>query len=106
MTGRDGPAAGSGTPPGPLKLDAAMQAGGVLIVVLMSLTSPFRASSRPVTSVSSPVSMSVSAITVPTIVESLPSVAELPTCQNTLQALAPFIKLTTLPEPVIRVDET
>lgn len=101
MTGRDGPATGSGTPPGPLKLDASMHSGGVLIVVLMSVTSPFRASSRPVTSVSSSVVIVVSAITVPTIVESTPSVA-VSTTQNTLQGLAPLISSTRLSKAVSR----
>ncbi len=33
--------------------------------------------------------------------EPVPSVAELPTCQNTLQACAPLIRLTVLPDAVV-----
>ncbi len=39
----------------------------------------------------------------PTKVVSVPSVAELPTCQNTLQAWAPLISATVLFEAVMRV---
>ena len=44
------------------------------------------------------------AITCPTIVELVPSVAELPICQKTLQACAPFVSKTVLDAPVINVD--
>src|SRR6476619_2377035 len=44
------------------------------------------------------------AITVPRIVEWVPSVAELPTCQKTLPACAPLIRFTPLAEAVMRVD--
>ncbi len=40
----------------------------------------------------------------PTKSEFVPMVAELPTCQKTLQAAAPLITLTVLLEAVIRVD--
>ena len=43
--------------------------------------------------------MLVSARIVPRNVEPVPSVAELPTCQNTLQDWAPLIRLTELPMP-------
>ncbi len=36
--------------------------------------------------------------------DAVPRVAELPTCQNTLQAFAPLMRVTRLPEPVTRVD--
>jgi hypothetical protein len=75
-----------------------------LVMVLVSrVTSPLRASSRP--SMVTPVvaAIDVRARMVPTKVELVPSVAELPTCQNTLQALAPLIKATTLDEAVINV---
>src|SRR3546814_19240489 len=45
-----------------------------------------------------------SAMTVPTKAELVPSVAELPTCQNTLQGFAPFVSTTLLPDAVISVD--
>jgi hypothetical protein len=40
----------------------------------------------------------------PSKVEFVPSVAELPTCQKTLQAWAPPVRATWLPDPVMRVD--
>jgi hypothetical protein len=46
----------------------------------------------------------VNAITVPTKVESVPSVALEPTCQYTLQAWAPFSRTTLLALPVTIVD--
>ncbi len=48
----------------------------------------------------------VSARMLPTKVVLVPSVAELPTCQNTLQAWAPLIRLTVLLGAVISVDPT
>src|SRR5665648_1304855 len=48
--------------------------------------------------------MLVSAMTVPTNEEPDPSVAELVTCQKTLQDEAPLINLTWLPDPVMRVE--
>ncbi|HUQ54804.1 MAG TPA: hypothetical protein VM306_04085 [Lentzea sp.] len=48
----------------------------------------------------------VNAMIVPTKSELVPRVAELPTCQNTLQALAPLIKLMVLLEAVINVVDT
>jgi hypothetical protein len=44
------------------------------------------------------------AMIVPTKLVVVPSVAELPTCQYTLQGWAPLIKLTELPGPVMSVD--
>ena len=41
---------------------------------------------------------------VPSKVEPVPSVAELPTCQKTLQAWAPLMRLTVLPEAVMSVE--
>jgi len=46
----------------------------------------------------------VSAMIVPTNVEPDPSVAELVTCQKTLQELAPLISFTLLDEAVTRAD--
>jgi hypothetical protein len=40
----------------------------------------------------------------PTNVVLVPSVAELPTCQNTLHGSAPLIRLTELDEAVVNVD--
>lgn len=46
----------------------------------------------------------VSANMVPAKLLVVPSVAELPTCQNTLQAWAPFSRTTELPEAEISDD--
>ena len=80
----------------------AVVAGGaahveLVIVLLLSDTRPVWASTRPWTVAAEFTVMLVSAMIVPTNDELLPSVAELPTCQNTLQACAP-------PESVIVFD--
>jgi hypothetical protein len=73
-------------------------------VLVSSVTAPLRASRRP--SIVAPVFavMDVRARMLPRKVEFVPNVAELPTCQNTLQAWAPLISATLLPEAVIRVE--
>jgi len=43
-------------------------------------------------------------MTVPRKVDPVPSVAELPTCQNTLQDWAPLIRLTKLPDAVVSAE--
>ena len=60
---------------------------GVVIVLVSRVTAPLRASNRP--SIVAPVVavIDVSASTLPIEVRVVPSVAELPTCQNTLHAL-------------------
>src|SRR5580658_132107 len=45
-------------------------------------------------------------MTVPTITEVVPSVAELPICQNTFPACAPFDRITWRPEVVVNADAT
>jgi hypothetical protein len=74
-----------------------------LIVSSMRVTSPFRANTRPSTVTPEPSVIVVNAMTVPTKVGPF-SVAELPTCQNTLHAEAPPIRLTVLLVPAVRVD--
>jgi hypothetical protein len=68
------------------------------------VTAPLRASTRP--STDAPVSSvaDVRARIVPTKSLVVPIVAELPTCQKTLHAWAPFSSATVLPEAVVRVD--
>jgi hypothetical protein len=46
----------------------------------------------------------VNAMMVPTKVVVVPRVAELPTCQNTLQGCAPSMRLTVLFDAVVSVD--
>jgi hypothetical protein len=61
-----------------------------LVMVLVSMvTAPFRASSRPSTTAPVVAEIEVRARMVPTKVEFVPRVAELPTCQNTLQGETP-----------------
>jgi hypothetical protein len=57
----------------------------LVIVSLIKVTSPFRASARPSTVTPSFIVMEVRARMVPTKLEPDPSVAELVTCQKTLQ---------------------
>jgi hypothetical protein len=75
-----------------------------VMVSLSSVTDPLRARARP--SMVTPVVtvIEVRARIVPRKVESVPRVAELPTCQKTLQALAPLIRLTLLLDPVMSVE--
>jgi hypothetical protein len=78
---------------------------GAVIVSSSRVTDPLRASARP--TMVSPVSteMDVRARMVPVKAEFVPRVAELPTCQNTLQAWAPLVRMTLLPESVTSVEE-
>jgi hypothetical protein len=70
------------------------------------LTWPFRASARPATVVSVVTVIDVNAMIVPVKVEAVPNVAELPTCQKTLQACASLMTLTLLAVAVTNVDAT
>ena len=85
-------------------LDVAVLHTGRVMVLSSSVTAPLRASRRP--SIVAPVFalMEVRARMLPRKVEFVPSVAELPTCQNTLHAWAPLIRATLLPEAVTRVE--
>ncbi|GGR03358.1 hypothetical protein FHS38_000495 [Streptomyces netropsis] len=75
-----------------------------VMVLLSSVTSPLRARARPSTTVPVWTAMDVRARMVPLKKEWVPRVAELPTCQNTLQACAPLMRATLLADPVIRVE--
>ena len=70
----------------------------------MSVTAPFRASTRPVTVTSVLIVIEASARTVPENVEPRPNVAVPATCQKTLQALAPLTSLTELDGAVTRSE--
>nr|WP_254550049.1 hypothetical protein [Catellatospora tritici] len=74
-----------------------------MIVLLMRVTEPFRASSRPLTVAPLFNEIVVRAMMVPTNVVLVSRVAELPICQNTLQACAPLISATVLFGAVISV---
>jgi hypothetical protein len=77
---------------------------GTVMVFVSSVTAPFRAITRPTTV--APVSSvaDVNERMVPANTVLVPRVVELPTCQNTLQAWAPPVSWTVLPDPVVRVD--
>ena len=76
-----------------------------LVTVLESrvMAAPM-ASSRPSTATPVFTVMALATSREPANVESTPSVAELPTCQNTLQAWAPLTSTTWLFTPVMSVD--
>jgi len=78
--------------------------GAGRIWFVSSVTDALRANSRP--SITALVFAAIvdSAMIVPVNVEPTPSVAELPTCQNTLQACAPLIRTTELSVAVISVE--
>ncbi len=83
----------------------AMSQDGALMVLLSRVTAAVEASRRPVTVAPVCAVTEARARTVPTKVELVPRVAELPTCQKTLQEACEVVNLTTLREPVIRVLE-
>ena len=76
---------------------------GVVITLESKVTAPLRANIRPVMVAPVVALTEVNASTVPTNTEFVPSVAELPTSQNTLHAVAPPVSVTMLVEPVMSV---
>jgi hypothetical protein len=70
------------------------------------VTAALRASARPTTLTPVVTVTDAKAMIVPSKVDVVPSVAELPTCQKTLQACASLIMLTLLEEAVISVEAT
>jgi hypothetical protein len=74
-----------------------------VMTLLSSVTWAILARARP--SIVAPFCTAIcwSAMMVPTNLAPVPMVAELPTCQNTLQACAPLTSLTWISEPVISV---
>jgi hypothetical protein len=79
---------------------------GTVMVSSSRVTAPLRASTRPM--MVSPVVtvIDVRARTLPWNAEPVPRVAELPTCQKTLQAWAPLVRRTSLAEPVVSAEPT
>jgi hypothetical protein len=82
---------------------AAAQLGAVTLAAC-SVTSPFRAKRRPSTDAPVSAVILVNASTVPTNEELVPSVTLLVTCQNTLQACAPFVSTIALDDAVVREE--
>jgi hypothetical protein len=76
----------------------------VVMVSVSNVTAPLLASTRPSTVTPVVTVMEVRARMVPRKLESVPSVAELPTCQKTLQDWASLIKLTWLADAVVSVE--
>jgi len=76
----------------------------LVMVSLIKVTSPFRASARPSTATPLSMVMDVRARIVPTKVEPDPSVAELAICQKTLHELAPLMSFTELDDAVMSDD--
>jgi hypothetical protein len=77
----------------------------VQLVMLLSssVTAPLRANTRPMMSAPVFIVIEVSARMFPTKLVVVPRVAELPTCQKTLQAFAPLISSTWLADAVVSV---
>jgi hypothetical protein len=75
-----------------------------MTVSLIRVTVPFRASTRPDTVTPLFSVIDVVAMMVPAKLEPEPRVAELVTCQKTLQGWAPLTKRTELDEAVMRSD--
>ena len=79
--------------------DDVAHVGGVN-VSLFKVTAPLRARARPWTVTLRFTVIEVNARMFPTKVDPVPSVAELPTCQNTLHSWAPLINVTVLLDPL------
>jgi hypothetical protein len=77
---------------------------GTVMVSSSRVTAPLRASIRPTMVTPVVTEIDVKARTLPWKEEPVPSVAELPTCQNTLQAEAPLVRTTELAESVTSVE--
>src|ERR1019366_9041354 len=75
-----------------------------VMTLLSNVTAPFRASALPSRFTPVVTVIDVSAKMFPLNIEFVPRVAELPTCQKTLQADAPLAKTIWLPLPVVSVD--
>lgn len=75
-----------------------------VIVFVSRVTAPVRANSRPCTVAPVVAVTDCCARTVPWNRAPVPTVAELPTCQNTLHELAPPVITIWLADPMVRVD--
>src|SRR5437667_5716726 len=88
-----------------LTVGAVVSAGIANPMILESrVTAPVRANSRPSTAAPVVTVMEANARMFPLNTEPVPRVAELPTCQNTVAALAPPLRITWRAEVVVRVD--
>jgi hypothetical protein len=94
-----------------LTLGALRSTGGVglahcdrVMVLVSNVTAAFRASTRPSTVAPVVTVIDVKARIDPLKLEAVPRVAELPTCQKTLQAWAPLTRFTLLADAVVSVE--
>src|SRR5580765_5576457 len=77
---------------------------GIVMVLESRVIAAVRANSRPSTDAPVVTVMEAKARMFPANTEVVPRVAELPTCQKTLAALAPPLRITWRPEVVVSVD--
>src|SRR5207253_11114904 len=77
---------------------------GIVMELESSVTAAVRANSRPSTVAPVVTVMEANARMFPLNTEPVPRVAELPTCQKTLAACAPPLRMTWRPTVVVRVD--
>lgn len=75
-----------------------------VIVFESSVTPPVRATSEPFTCAPVVAEIAIPAMMCPTNVEEVPSVAEVPTSQKTLQAWVPLVSVTVLPLAVLKSE--
>lgn len=95
------PVAVSVPPPLPVVLEGQLD---VVMVLVSMFTAPVRASNLPWIVAAVLAVIVANAMIVPTKRVPVPSVAEEPTCQNTLHACAPLTSATDVPDPVISVE--
>jgi hypothetical protein len=91
----------SAPPPLPVALEGQLD---VVIVFVSMFTAAVWASSLPWIVAAVFAVIVAEAMIVPTKRVPVPSVADEPTCQNTLHACAPLTNRTVVPEPVINVE--
>jgi hypothetical protein len=76
----------------------------IVMVLVSNVTAPTLASNRPSTVAAVVAVIDAKARIFPLKVDPVPSVAELPTCQNMLQDWAPLMRFTLLPDAVVSVE--
>ena len=93
--------------PPPVPVVVVVDAAGhvpLVMVLVSSVVAPLRANILPSAVAPVVIVIDVKARTVPVNTEFVPCVAELPTCQKTLQGAAPPMRLTRLAEAVVSVE--
>ena len=77
---------------------------GLTIVLLLNVTAAILANNLPSTLAPELSEIDWSAMIIPLKTEVVPSVAEVPTCQNIFEAWAPPLKNTFRPDVVVRLE--